>query len=39
MALKGKAKVKNAFCHDCGMNTMPGRKPGTHEQFIVKDEV
>jgi hypothetical protein len=27
-------------CCDCGMETMPqGRKPGTHEQFIVKDEI
>ena len=29
-----------AICCDCGMNTMPmPAKPGTLEQFIVKDEV
>jgi len=28
-----------ALCCDCGMNTMPsGKKSGTFEQFIVKDD-
>jgi hypothetical protein len=36
-----RVKRGTALCCDCGMNTMPpGKpKPGTFEQFVVKDEV
>jgi hypothetical protein len=40
--LKRSARITpgTAICCDCGMNMLPGKpKPGTSEQFVVKDHV
>jgi hypothetical protein len=37
----GRIMPGSAICCDCGMNTVPSGKPrpGTHEQFVVTDNV